>query len=150
MNKADIIVKTAKLDELPVVYNLVKQLAIFENEPEAVTAEITDYIRAFKENLIVVKIATQENQIIGCTVSYDTFSTWKGKMFYLEDFFVLEEFRSKGVGQLLFDDFISEAKSRQCKMVKWQVLDWNMGAIKFYERNEATIEKEWYNAKIIF
>jgi len=150
MNKEEILVKTAERVDLPAVYNLVKELAIFEDEPDAVTAEITDYLKAFDEKLLIIKIAICQNQIIGCTVSYDTFSTWKGKMFYLEDFFVLEQFRSKGVGQMLFDDFILEAKSRECAMVKWQVLDWNVGAIKFYEKNHATIEKEWFNAKIIF
>ncbi len=150
MNKEEILIKTATEKDIIVVYDLVKKLAKFENEPEAVTAKITDYYKAFAERLIVIKIALFNDKIIGCTVSYDTFSTWKGKMFYLEDFFVLEDFRSKGVGQMLFDDFIGEAKTRDCKMVKWQVLDWNVGAIKFYEKNNAIIEKEWYNAKIIF
>ncbi len=79
-----------------------------------------------------------------------TFSTWKGKMLYLEDFVVKEAFRKKGVGQVLWNKYIDIAKEKDCALVKWQVLDWNEPAVKFYEKNGATIEKEWWNGKIIF
>ena len=79
-----------------------------------------------------------------------TFSTWKGRMMYLEDFVVNPEYRGQGIGQQLFDSFIAEAKAQDCNLVKWQVLDWNEPAVRFYERNKATIEKEWWNGKIVF
>ena len=84
------------------------------------------------------------------TLYYMTYSTWKGKMLYLEDFVVKADQRNKGIGQLLFDAFIEVAKAKKCRMVKWQVLDWNEPAIRFYEKNNATIETEWWTAKIIF
>jgi len=81
---------------------------------------------------------------------YMTYSTWKGRMLYLEDFVVQEAFRKAGIGQQLFDGFLQEANNKGCKLVKWQVLDWNVPAIKFYEKNKAIIEKEWWNGKILF
>jgi GNAT superfamily N-acetyltransferase len=69
-------------------------------------------------------------------------------MLYLEDFVVEEDYRSFGVGQLLFENVLEQGRKKACKLVKWQVLDWNKDAIRFYERNKATIEKGWWNGKI--
>ncbi len=148
--KASISIKTAVKTELPRILELVQGLAEFEKEPTAVTAQISDYEKAFEDNLIWVNTARQEDRIIGFVLAYETFSTWKGKMFYLEDFYVMPELRSLGVGQILFDSLLNEAKTRECKLVKWQVLDWNKEAIRFYEKNHAIIDKQWYNGKIIF
>ena len=95
-------------------------------------------------------IAEENNDIIGVCIFYMCFSTWRGRMMYLEDFVVKENKRGSGIGQLLFNAFIIHAKKEEASMVKWQVLDWNEPAIKFYEKNKAIIEKEWWNGKIIF
>jgi GNAT superfamily N-acetyltransferase len=79
-----------------------------------------------------------------------TYSTWKGRMLYLEDFVVKERSRRQGIGQLLFDAFLAEAKARGCRLAKWQVLDWNTPAVNFYEKQSAIIEQEWWNGKILF
>ena len=71
-------------------------------------------------------------------------------MLYLEDFVVRETYRQNGVGQLLYNELVSIAKAEGLKLMKWQVLDWNEPAIKFYEKNEAVIEKEWWNCKLVF
>ena len=71
-------------------------------------------------------------------------------MIYLEDFIVKEKLRKKGIGQSLFEALVAEAKILGAKLIKWQVLDWNQPAIKFYLKNKAIIEKEWWNGKIIF
>ena len=144
------IVRKANSNDLSGIYQLVKELAIFEKEEDAVKAKLDDYKKAFDDNLIGAQVAEKDGKIIGMALYYMTFSTWKGHMLYLEDFYVSENYRSNGVGQKLFDSYLNEAKSRGCKMVKWEVLDWNKKAIKFYERNGATIEKQWWDGKIIF
>lgn len=146
----DIHIRFAEKTDLEAIRELVIELAIFEKEPDAVTASIEDYHHNFKTGLISMLVAEKKGEIIGMTLYYDTFSTWKGKMLYLEDFVVSEAYRGHGIGDLLFDATIKEAKNRGCVMMKWQVLDWNTGAVKFYERKKATIEKEWWNGKIIF
>lgn len=143
-------VRPVKRDELESIYQLVIDLAIYEKEPEAVTAKLEDYETAFDEGLIDATVAVDRDKIVGMAIYYMTFSTWKGKMLYLEDFFVHPSYRAKGLGQQIFDTFIATAQQRNCSMVKWQVLDWNENAIRFYKRNNAVIEKEWYNGKIIF
>lgn len=144
------VVRATKRADLKDIYQLVVDLAVFEKEPEAVKATLDDYETAFDEGLIDAIVAEDHGQIVGIAIYYMTFSTWRGKMLYLEDFYVDPLYRSKGVGQQIFDKYIETAKAKGCAMVKWQVLDWNAEAIKFYERNEATIEKQWYNGKIIF
>lgn len=144
------VVRATKRADLKDIYQLVVDLAVFEKEPEAVKATLDDYETAFDEGLIDAIVAEDQGQIVGIAIYYMTFSTWRGKMLYLEDFYVDPLYRSKGVGQQIFNKYIETAKAKGCAMVKWQVLDWNAEAIKFYERNEATIEKQWYNGKIIF
>lgn len=140
----------ASQSDLPDILNLVTELAIFEKEPNAVTATIEDYIKAFETELISAFVAKVDNQTVGMALFYDTFSTWKGKMLYLEDFYVQPHFRNLKIGSMLFDKVIQEAKDRGCKLIKWQVLDWNEKAISFYKKKNAIIEDEWYNGKIIF
>jgi len=136
--------------DLDGIFELVKGLALYEKEPDSVTATIDDYHKAFDEGLINAFVAIEDNEIIGMAFYYMTFSTWRGHMLYLEDFYVKDEYRSKGIGQDLFDLFINEAKSLGCALAKWEVLDWNKKAIKFYERNGALVESHWWTCKMIF
>ncbi len=141
------ILRKATIKDIPAIYNLVEALAIYENEPEAVTATVEDYLNDFEAGIFQAHVATIDDTVIGMALYYMTYSTWKGRMLYLEDFVVFEEHRRKGIGQLLFDAVLQEGKDRGCRLVKWQVLDWNDPAVRFYEKNKATIEKEWWNCK---
>ncbi len=144
----DIEVRKATKNDLEAIYGLVKELAIYEKEPEAVTATLEDYQNDFAEGVFEANVALYGEEIVGTTIYYMSYSTWKGKMLYLEDFVVKEAFRQKGVGQLLFDAYLAVAKEKKAVMVKWQVLDWNEPALNFYERNNAIIEKNWWSGKI--
>ena len=150
MDMTNIEIRFAEMADLEAIRSLVVELAIYEKEPDAVTATLKDYEEALESGLIKVLVASMDTEIVGMALFYDTFSTWRGKMLYLEDFVVKERWRSQGVGQLLFDHTVQYAKDSGCRLVKWQVLDWNVGAIKFYERAGATIEREWWNGKIVF
>ena len=143
-------IRQAMRSDLADIYSLVKELAIFEKSPDAVTSRLADYQSAYDEGLIEALVAIAQGKIVGMALYYTTFSTWKGKMLYLEDFYVQPEYRSRGIGNLLFQKFLAIAKSKSCKMAKWQVLDWNVKAIDFYKRQGAIIEDEWFNGKIIF
>jgi len=144
----EIKVRKASKNDLKAIYNLVKELAIYEKEPEAVTATLEDYQIDFMEGIFEANVALEGEKIIGTTIYYMSYSTWKGRMLYLEDFVVKESYRQKGVGQLLFDAFLAIAKEKKAVMVKWQVLDWNEPAINFYKRNNAIIEKNWWSVKL--
>jgi len=141
-------IRKAKFEDLREIYQLVKELAIYEKAEDAVTATLEDYENDYQSGLFESLIAVSNGQVIGMMIYYMTYSTWKGKMLYLEDFVVKDTYRNKGIGQQLFDAYMEIASKKGAKLVKWQVLDWNKPAIQFYEKNKAIIEKEWYNVKI--
>jgi GNAT superfamily N-acetyltransferase len=141
-------IRPATLTDMAACLDLVVELAVYERQPEAVTATLEDYERNFLAKTFDVLVAEQDEKVIGMALFYLTWSTWRGRMMYLEDFVVTESARKSGVGQLLFDAFLAKAKAENCVLAKWQVLDWNEPALRFYEKNEAIIEKEWWNGKL--
>jgi GNAT superfamily N-acetyltransferase len=143
-------IRKASMDDVPSLYNLVYELAVFEKEPDALTTSLETYQEAFGEKLIDAIVAVDGDVIVGMVLYYMTFSTWKGKSLYLEDFYVKEAYRQFGIGQSLFDAYLEEAKARGAIMTKWQVLDWNEVGINFYKKNNAVIETNWWNGKIYF
>ncbi len=136
--------------DLPAVHDLVRELAIFEKAEDQFTADLSHYQDKFQQGLFQIILAESGSDIIGMALFYPSFSTWKGKMMYLEDFVVKESYRNQGVGQMLFDKFLGESLRQGARLAKWQVLDWNEHAIRFYRRNHATIQTEWYNGLIYF
>jgi len=146
----DIHVRKATLSDIPAIHDLVRELAVYEKAEEEFIASQQEYQRDFMDDIFRCQVAEVGDIVVGMILYYMTYSTWKGRMLYLEDFVVKEAFRQKGIGQQLFDAFLTEAREEGCRLVKWQVLDWNEPAVRFYEKNQATIEKEWWNGKIFF
>ncbi len=144
----EITVRKAKKRDLAAIYGLVQELAVYEKEPNAVTATLEDYQNDFEAGIFEANVALDGEDVVGTTIYYMSYSTWKGKMLYLEDFVVREAYRKNGVGQLLFDAYLAVAKEKKAVMVKWQVLDWNEPALNFYIKNNAIIEKNWWSGKI--
>ncbi len=150
MSDQSIIIRKATEKDLPAIYGLVKELAIYEKEPEAVTATLDDYYQNFSDQVFQSIVAEMNEEVVGMMLYFTAYSTWKGKMIYLDDFVINEQFRKKGIGQKLYNEFLKIAKSEGAKLVKWQVLDWNKPAINFYKKNNATIEDGWFNVKLYF
>ncbi|MEY4925988.1 MAG: hypothetical protein RI894_424 [Bacteroidota bacterium] len=135
--------------DMPDVHSLVYELAVYEKEPESVTATVADYIRDFNDGVFKVLIAENEaGEVVGMMLYYIAYSTWRGKMVYLDDFVVRETARGQGIGQILWNALLAESRNLGARLLKWQVLDWNEPAVRFYERADAIIEKEWWNGKV--
>ena len=145
-----IIIRKATIEDIKAVHALVYELAVYEKAPEAHTATIEDYLNDFRSSIFESHVAVdaESEKVVGMILYYMAYSTWKGRMLYLEDFVVTESYRQFGVGQILFDTYLEVAREKKCRLVKWQVLDWNEPAIKFYKKNNAIIEDDWYNGKI--
>ncbi len=144
-----ITIRKATLADIPAIHELVRELAIYEQAEDAFTATLEDYSRDFEAGLFEVLLADiADAGVIGMAFYYMTYSTWKGRMLWLEDFVVKEAHRRSGAGQLLFDAYVAEARQRGCRLVKWQVLDWNQPALNFYHRQQAIIETNWWSGKI--
>ncbi|MEM9990672.1 MAG: GNAT family N-acetyltransferase [Bacteroidota bacterium] len=141
-------IRKARTADLPQIHNLVRELAIYEKAEADFTAPLALYKDNFEKGVFDAIVAENKGKIIGMCLFYMTFSTWKGRMLYLEDFIIQQAYRRNGLGQRLFDAFLAEAKQLDCTLVKWQVLDWNTPALEFYKKNNAIIEQEWWNGKI--
>jgi GNAT superfamily N-acetyltransferase len=146
----NLVIRKATSGDMPAIHALVVDLAIYEREPNAVKTSVSDFEHAFYQGIFDTFVATIDDRVIGMCLYYMTFSTWRGKCVYLEDFYVLPEFRRTGIGQQLFDRFIDESKKLGATMVKWQIIDFNDPALAFYRKNHATIETNWWNGKLFF
>ncbi|MFM9945091.1 MAG: N-acetyltransferase family protein [Bacteroidia bacterium] len=126
---------------------LVNELAIFEKAADEVinTADQLKIDGFGNHPLFKSIVADADHGILGFALYYYRYSTWKGKVLYLEDFYVKEAFRNFGIGKQLFDEIIKTAKNDKCQRISWQVLDWNEPAIKFYEKYNSQFDKEWWN-----
>ena len=138
-------------DELA-IYGLIKALAVYEKAPDEVTNTPEQlYIDLFEDKICHAIVATSDQDVVvGFALYYLSYSTWKGRCLYLEDFFVLPEFRRGGIGSKLFKEVVEIAKSWHVKRMDWQVLDWNEPALAFYKKHGATLDPEWINGRFFF
>jgi GNAT superfamily N-acetyltransferase len=144
-------IRPAVKADMPALHALVYELAVFEHAPEAHTATISDYEKDFDAGIFNAHVAeTLDNQVIGMIFYHIAYSTWRGRQMYLEDFVVTEKYRRSGAGQLLFNKMLEIAREKGCRLLKWQVLDWNVDAIRFYKKQNAEIEDNWLTGKCFF
>lgn len=143
----DIQLRFAKKEDCPRLLELITELAVYEKAPDEVTVTLAEFEDAGFGTRPVWKafVAEGPNGIVGFALYYTRYSTWKGCRLYLEDFIVTEEVRGQGVGKLLFDRVMKEAKDGNYNGMSWQVLDWNEPAINFYRKYAAQFESEWLN-----
>ncbi|HAL82350.1 MAG TPA: GNAT family N-acetyltransferase [Mucilaginibacter sp.] len=146
----NMILRIAKKEDCPRLLELVNELALYEKAPEEVTVRLEEFEDAgFGEKPVWKAFVVEEDGIIlGFALYYIRYSTWKGCRMYLEDLIVTEAARGKGIGKLLFDRLIAEAKELGFNGMTWQVLDWNEPALNFYRKYEANIEAGWLNGSL--
>lgn len=138
-------IRKATQTDMPFVLNLIRELAAFEREPEAVVVTVDDLIRdGFSEPpLFNCLVAENENTIIGMALFYYRYSTWKGKTIHLEDLIVKADQRGAGAGFALYQEIIKQGEKDKVRRIEWNVLDWNAPAIAFYEKSGAKVLKDW-------
>jgi len=146
----EIIIRKAEEDDMRALHALVCELADYEKGLQHVTTSAESYRVDFKNEVFDAFVAEVDGEIVGMALFYMNFSTWRGKMMYLEDFIVKESMRGHGIGAKLFAAFLDEAKKQDCTMVKWQVLRWNEPAIHFYKKYDVVLDDEWVDGKIFF
>lgn len=147
-----ILIRDGVREDVPTMFELIKELAIYENAPEQVTNTIEQmYVDGFGENPIFGSVVAEvDGQVVGLSLYYFRYSTWKGKRLYLEDLIVSEKMRGKGLGEQLLEKTIDKARENKCTGLMWQVLNWNEPAINFYKKFGARFDEEWTNVHIDF
>ena len=144
-------IRRAKEGDEVSIHQLIKELAVYEKAPDEVTNTIKELKKhLFEEEICHALVAIDNNVIVGFSLYYISYSTWKGKCLYLEDFYVQPIHRKKGIGELLFNKTIKVAKSIQAKRMDWQVLSWNKIAINFYQKQGTTLDSGWIQGRISF
>ncbi|PIQ21813.1 MAG: GNAT family N-acetyltransferase [Cytophagales bacterium CG18_big_fil_WC_8_21_14_2_50_42_9] len=146
----NITIRKGTKEDLPQVHALIMELAIYERAPDEVTNTIANMqADGFGEKPVFeFFVAEAENKVVGLCLYYMAYSTWKGKMLFLEDLVVTRTYRRYGVGKKLFDAFARRAQELGAKRLKWQVLEWNEPAIAFYKKLNANLDGEWMNCNM--
>lgn len=140
-----LIIRSGEKEDMDSVLNLIKELAAFEREPNAVKITSDDLIKnGFTKNpSFYTYVAEYNGTVVGMALFYDRFSTWEGPSIHLEDLIVTKKFRGKGIGKNLYDKVLSFALKKGIKRVEWVVLDWNIPAINFYKSTGAIMLEDW-------
>lgn len=151
------IIRRATKEDCPRLLELIKELALYEKAPEEVTVTLEHFIESgFGTNPVWWAFVAEApspleragGEVQGFALYYIRYSTWKGQRMYLEDILVTEQARGKGIGKLLFDQLIVEAKEKKFSGIVWQVLEWNEPAINFYKKYNSNFDPEWINCSI--
>lgn len=138
-------IRLANQQDMEQVHNLIKELAVFEKEPDAVEVTIDDlknYGYGADPNFTCF-VAEVDGEIQGAALVYTRFSTWKGIVLHLEDLIVSQNMRGSGLGTALLDEVVKHGNQLGVKRISWEVLDWNEPAIKFYEKKGADVKRDW-------
>lgn len=145
-----ILIRTAVKEDCSSLLELIQELAEYEKAPNEVTVSLEEFQEAgFGDNPVWKAFVAEVDGIIqGFGLYYIRYSTWKGCRMYLEDLLVTEKMRGNGLGKMIFDRLIEEAKEKGFKGITWQVLDWNDPAINFYEKYNADFDSGWINVSL--
>lgn len=139
------LIRPGQRSDAAAILSLIKELAVFEKEPEAVLVTQNDIENDGFGDKPQFKtfIAEYDHEIVGMALFYNRYSTWKGTTIHLEDLIVKEKMRGKGVGLALYKKVMEQAQEDGVRRVEWAVLDWNKPAVDFYEKSGATVLSDW-------
>ena len=145
-----VIIRRGVKEDCTRLLELITELAVYEKAPDDVTVTLEHFTESgFGEKPVWwAFVAEEDGAIHGFALYYIRYSTWKGQAMYLEDILVTESARGKGIGKLLFDQLIEEAREKGLKRMVWQVLEWNEPAINFYNKYKADFDGEWLNGSL--
>lgn len=144
-------IRTGKKEDIPQVLELIKELALYERAPHEVinTVALMEQDGFGPNPIFGFFVAENKSRIVGISVYYWRYSTWKGKRLYLEDIVVTEKERGHGIGKLLFDRTMQHAIDENCSGMIWQVLDWNEPGLNFYRKHyNPKFDGEWINTSL--
>lgn len=145
-------IRPAQRGDCSRLLELVRELAAFERAPDAVIVSSAQFEEAGFGSCPVWQavVAEEDGTVVGFALWYVRFSTWTGCRLYLEDIVVTASRRGEGIGRRLFTAAVAEGLARGYAGMTWQMLDWNEGARRFYDRFRPRYDAEWVNCHIDF
>ena len=138
-------IRPATIDDVPLLRTLIRELADYEHELSTVAITEADLARdGFgPEPKFRALIAEWDQQSAGYALFFDFYSSWRGRQMFLEDLFVREAFRGRKIGKALMASVARIAQRQGCHGLRWEVLGWNLDAIKVYEALGAEFLDDW-------
>lgn len=145
-------IRKAVREDCAPMLELIKELAEYEKALHEVTLTLEQFTEdGFgKAPVWGAFVAEADRKIVGISLYYERYSTWKGRRLYLEDLVVTEAMRGKQIGRKLFEATMEYGKSGNYSGMVFQVLNWNEPAINFYKKYSAKFDDEWFNVSIEF
>jgi GNAT superfamily N-acetyltransferase len=145
LKKEKMNIRKGTITDMQAVLDLIRELAVFEKEPDAVVVTVADLERdGFGDNpLFSTFVAEVDGEIVGMALYYYRYSTWKGRTIHLEDLIVKEKMRGTGFGSALYAKIIEQGKADNVRRIEWNVLDWNTPAVEFYKKSGAKVLEDW-------
>ena len=144
----EITIRSAKEKDYSQIVDLFLEFATFEKLPEKMVNSVDRMIK--EKNYFNCFVAeTTDNRIVGYATYFFCFYTWIGKSLYMDDLYVIPEYRATGIGTRLINKVIEFAKETQCHKLRWQVANWNKPAVDFYKNIGATIDNVNQNCDLI-
>jgi GNAT superfamily N-acetyltransferase len=140
-----LLIRSATISDVPLLRTLIRELADYEHELEMVVITEADLARdGFgPQPKFRVLLAEWDGQVAGYALFFDFYSTWRGRQMFLEDLFVREAFRGRRVGKGLMAAVAGIAHREGCHALRWEVLEWNHAAVKWYESLGAEFLDDW-------
>ena len=148
---SDFTIRPARIEDCATIQKFIKDLAIYEREPDAAKATLAQLEAALfcEHPKVFGLICETETEAIGMAVYFYNFSTWLGRLgLFLEDLYVDPAHRGKGAGKALLKTLAKTAVDQGCGRFEWNVLDWNQPAIDFYESFGAKPQSEWVGYRL--
>ena len=140
----DYTIRPATEADFPAILEIIKALALFEKAPEKVTNTV-EQMKAEKDFFKCLVAVNDDEEIIAICLYFFAYYTWVGKSLYLDDLYVLEPYRKQGIANALLIKLFEIARDEKCNRMRWQVLNWNENAIRFYKKYGTTFDDEWIN-----
>ena len=139
-------IRSATIDDIPIILELIKELADYEkarDEVEATEEDLANTILA-KDPKAHCEVIEVDGEVVGMAIWFLNYSTWQGKHgIYLEDLYIKPEYRGRGYGKALLKHLAAICNERGYGRFQWWVLDWNSPAIEFYRSLGAEAMSEW-------
>jgi len=139
-------IRFADQKDVPMILEYIKKLAEHHDAIHKVKITKEQLENDLPESWFDVMLLEVDGFLVGTSMIFNGYSSWHGRMMFMEELYIHHDYRKSGYGQILYDAVLAEAKRRKCVLLHWQVAPDNESGISFYKKNDAHLDTYWINA----